>query len=79
MTDGGEADGAVQEDQRAQTRLALGAMLVPLFFVVETGPSRPTPNLLYFNEVDKGGHFAPWEQPELFSTEIRAGFRSLKT
>jgi pimeloyl-ACP methyl ester carboxylesterase len=33
----------------------------------------------YFNEVDKGGHFAAWEQPELFSTEIRAGFRALRT
>jgi pimeloyl-ACP methyl ester carboxylesterase len=33
-------------------------------------------NLIYFNEVDKGGHFAAWEQPELFSVEIRAAFRS---
>ncbi len=37
------------------------------------------PNLIYFNEVDKGGHFAAWEQPELFSAELRAGFRSLRT
>jgi pimeloyl-ACP methyl ester carboxylesterase len=36
------------------------------------------PNLIYFNEVDKGGHFAAWEQPELFSTELRAAFRSLR-
>src|ERR687898_170306 len=36
------------------------------------------PNLIYFNEVDKGGHFAAWEQPELFSEEIRAAFRSLR-
>jgi pimeloyl-ACP methyl ester carboxylesterase len=35
--------------------------------------------LIYFNEVDKGGHFAAWEQPELFSTEIRAAFRSLRS
>ena len=35
-------------------------------------------NLLYFNEVDKGGHFAAWEQPQLFSEEIRAAFRSLR-
>jgi pimeloyl-ACP methyl ester carboxylesterase len=34
--------------------------------------------LVYFNEVDKGGHFAAWEQPELFSTELRAAFRSLR-
>jgi pimeloyl-ACP methyl ester carboxylesterase len=36
------------------------------------------PNLIYFNEADKGGHFAAWEQPELFSAELRAGFRSLR-
>jgi pimeloyl-ACP methyl ester carboxylesterase len=36
------------------------------------------PNLIYFNEVDKGGHFAAWEQPQLFSEEVRAGFRSMR-
>src|SRR6185295_2208035 len=36
------------------------------------------PNLIYFNEVDKGGHFAAWEEPELFATELRAAFRSLR-
>jgi pimeloyl-ACP methyl ester carboxylesterase len=35
-------------------------------------------NLIYYNKVDKGGHFAAWEQPELFSTEIRTAFRSLR-
>ena len=35
-------------------------------------------NLIYFHEVDKGGHFAAWEQPKLFSDEIRAAFRSLR-
>jgi pimeloyl-ACP methyl ester carboxylesterase len=34
--------------------------------------------LIYFNEVDKGGHFGTWEQPELFSAELRAAFRSLR-
>ncbi|MGZ4319699.1 MAG: epoxide hydrolase family protein [Gaiellaceae bacterium] len=36
------------------------------------------PTLIYFNEVDKGGHFAAWEEPELFTTELRAAFRSLR-
>jgi pimeloyl-ACP methyl ester carboxylesterase len=36
------------------------------------------PNLIHFNEVDKGGHFAAWEEPELFSSEVRAAFRSLR-
>ncbi|HET6658794.1 MAG TPA: epoxide hydrolase [Rubrobacter sp.] len=35
-------------------------------------------NLTYFNEVDKGGHFAAWEEPQLFSEEVRAAFRSLR-
>lgn len=34
--------------------------------------------LIYFNEVDRGGHFAAWEEPELFSAELRAAFRSLR-
>jgi pimeloyl-ACP methyl ester carboxylesterase len=36
------------------------------------------PNVIYFNEVDRGGHFAAWEEPELFSEEIRAAFSSLR-
>jgi pimeloyl-ACP methyl ester carboxylesterase len=35
-------------------------------------------NLIYFHEVDRGGHFAAWEQPELFASELRAAFRSLR-
>jgi pimeloyl-ACP methyl ester carboxylesterase len=40
---------------------------------------RAYPNLMYFNEVDKGGHFAAWEEPELFAAELRAAFTSLRT
>jgi len=36
------------------------------------------PSVTYFNEVDRGGHFAAWEEPELFSSEVRAAFRSLR-
>ena len=36
------------------------------------------PNVIYFNEVDKGGHFAAWEEPELFASEVRAAFRPLR-
>jgi pimeloyl-ACP methyl ester carboxylesterase len=36
------------------------------------------PNVVYFNEVDKGGHFAAWEEPELFSEELRKAFRPLR-
>jgi pimeloyl-ACP methyl ester carboxylesterase len=37
------------------------------------------PNTIYFNEVDRGGHFAAWEEPQLFSEELRKAFRSLRT
>jgi pimeloyl-ACP methyl ester carboxylesterase len=36
------------------------------------------PNLIHYNKVDKGGHFAAWEQPRLFSEEVRTGLRSLR-
>jgi pimeloyl-ACP methyl ester carboxylesterase len=36
------------------------------------------PNLIYFNEVDAGNHFAAWQEPELFISEVRAGFKSLR-
>ena len=39
---------------------------------------RACPNLIYYHQVDRGGHFAAWEQPQLFSEEVRAGFRSLR-
>ncbi|GAB3841536.1 epoxide hydrolase [Micromonospora andamanensis] len=37
------------------------------------------PGVAYFNEVDRGGHFAAWEEPEIFSAEVRAAFRPLRT
>jgi pimeloyl-ACP methyl ester carboxylesterase len=40
---------------------------------------RAYPKLIYYNKLDKGGHFAAWEQPELFSTELRAAFRGLRS
>src|ERR1700686_5803381 len=39
---------------------------------------RAYPKLIHYNKLDKGGHFAAWEQPQLFSDEVRAGFRSLR-
>ena len=39
---------------------------------------RAYPKLIHFNTLPKGSHFAAWEQPELFSEEVRVGFRSLR-
>jgi pimeloyl-ACP methyl ester carboxylesterase len=44
----------------------------------ESWARRAYRNLVYFNEVDRGGHFAAWEQPELFSAELRAAFKSIR-
>jgi pimeloyl-ACP methyl ester carboxylesterase len=64
-----------------------GEILLPVAITVfpddvyrapETWARRAYRNLSYFHEVDKGGHFAAWEQPELFSAELRAAFRSLR-
>ena len=39
---------------------------------------RVYPNLIYFHQARRGGHFAAWEEPELFATEIRAAFKPLR-
>ena len=44
----------------------------------ESWARRAFPKLIYYNKVSKGGHFAAWEQPELFASELRAAFRSLR-
>ena len=49
-----------------------------IFKTPRSWAERAYPNLIYFNEADKGGHFAAWEQPDLFVAEMRASFRSLR-
>jgi pimeloyl-ACP methyl ester carboxylesterase len=49
-----------------------------VFTTPESWARRAYPNLIYFHEVDKGGHFAAWEQPQLFIEEMRAAFKSLR-
>jgi pimeloyl-ACP methyl ester carboxylesterase len=49
-----------------------------IFQAPRSWADRVYPNLIYFNEVDKGGHFAAWEEPQLFTAELRAAFSSLR-
>ena len=49
-----------------------------IFRAPRSWAERVYPNLIYFNEVDRGGHFAAWEEPELFTEELRAAFRSVR-
>jgi pimeloyl-ACP methyl ester carboxylesterase len=39
---------------------------------------RPYPNLIHYNQLEKGGHFAAWEQPQLLTEEVRTGLRTLR-
>ena len=50
-----------------------------LYPVPRSWAEQAYPKLIHFNKLDKGGHFAAWEQPTLFSEEVRAGFRSLRS
>ncbi len=49
-----------------------------LYQAPKSWTERAYPKLIYYNKLDKGGHFAAWEQPELFTAELRAAFKSLR-
>jgi pimeloyl-ACP methyl ester carboxylesterase len=49
-----------------------------LYQVPRSWAEQAYPKLIHYNRLDKGGHFAAWEQPQLFSEEVRAGLRSLR-
>ncbi len=49
-----------------------------LYQVPRSWAAKAYPNLIHYNKLDKGGHFAAWEQPELFCEEVRTGLRSLR-
>jgi pimeloyl-ACP methyl ester carboxylesterase len=74
-------------DAPAASHKPLAASTIPFAFTTFPGEIWKTPrswveasypNVIYFHEVDKGGHFAAWEEPELFSSELRAAFSSLR-
>ena len=50
-----------------------------IFQLPQSWAERAYPKLVHYNKVEKGGHFAAWEQPRIFADEIRAGFRALRT
>ena len=58
--------------------VAVSAFPDEIYAAPRTWAERAYPKLVYYNKLDKGGHFAAWEQPELFATELRAAFRSLR-
>jgi len=58
--------------------VAVSAFPDELYQAPRSWTERAYPKLIHYNKLDKGGHFAAWEQPQLFSEEVRAGFRSLR-
>jgi pimeloyl-ACP methyl ester carboxylesterase len=58
--------------------VAMSAFPDELFQAPRSWTERAYPKLIHYNKLDKGGHFAAWEQPKLFSEEVRAGFRPLR-
>jgi pimeloyl-ACP methyl ester carboxylesterase len=57
---------------------AVSAFPEELYQAPRSWTAKAYPKLIYYNKLDKGGHFAAWEQPELFTAELRAAFRSLR-
>jgi pimeloyl-ACP methyl ester carboxylesterase len=58
--------------------VAVSAFPDELYQTQRNWAERAYPKLMYYNKLDKGGHFAAWEQPEVFTEELRASFRSLR-
>jgi pimeloyl-ACP methyl ester carboxylesterase len=69
---------AAQKTSEISLPVAITVFPEDVYRPPETWARRAYRNLIYFHEVDKGGHFAAWEQPELFSAELRAAFKSLR-
>ncbi|HYC31970.1 MAG TPA: epoxide hydrolase, partial [Gemmatimonadales bacterium] len=67
-----------QQTARISVPVAITVFPDEVIRIQETWARRAFPNLIYFHEADRGGHFAMWEYPELFASELRAAFRSLR-
>ena len=78
--EGGQAAAHAVGQAPSEVTLPVGFTTFPgeIFRAPRSWVEKLYPNVIYFNEADRGGHFAAWEEPQLFSEEIRAGFRSLR-
>ena len=74
-----EYKGAFFNDYNITVPAAVSVFPEEVYQAPRSWSERAYHNLVHFNELPKGGHFAAWEQPQLFSEEVRAGFRSLRT
>jgi pimeloyl-ACP methyl ester carboxylesterase len=75
---GSDSVAAAQKTSEISLPVAITVFPDDVYRAPESWARRAYKKLVYFHEVDKGGHFAAWEQPELFSAELRASFRTLR-
>ena len=78
--EGGQAAAHAAGQPRPEMKLPAGVTAFPgeIFQAPRSWAQKVYPNLIYFHKAGEGGHFAAWEEPQLFSEEIRAGFRPLR-
>ncbi len=69
---------AAQKTWEISLPVAVTVFPSEIYRAPKTWTERAFQHLTYYNEVDKGGHFAAWEQPEVFAAEVRAAFRPLR-
>jgi pimeloyl-ACP methyl ester carboxylesterase len=70
----------VVEQRTVEIKIPVAITVFPgeIYQAPKTWAQKAYKNLIYFNEVKKGGHFASWEEPQLFTVELRAAFKSLR-
>jgi pimeloyl-ACP methyl ester carboxylesterase len=70
----------VAEQRTAEIKIPVAVTVFPgeIYQAPRSWTERSYHNLIYFNEVKKGGHFAQWEEPQLFAEELRAAFKTLR-
>lgn len=92
MTNSAASSARIYWENRSRNLISAGSQMteeisIPVAITVfpeevyrppKTWAQRAFRNLIYYHEVDRGGHFAAWEQPQLFAAEMRAAFRSLR-
>jgi pimeloyl-ACP methyl ester carboxylesterase len=66
------------EPKHISIPVAVSAFPDELYQTPRSWTERAYPNLIHYNKLTKGGHFAAWEQPDVFSAELRTAFRSLR-
>jgi pimeloyl-ACP methyl ester carboxylesterase len=68
------------EQKTAEIKIPVAVTVFPgeIYQAPRSWTQKAYPNLIYFNEVNQGGHFAAWEQPQLFAEEMRAAFKSFR-